>query len=69
MNTNGVKAFSEYGISKILVTLTLGKNRMDVGVGVGVSRKFLSFKSINFEHMGSKKGVKRDEFHSNTFKE
>ena len=60
MNTNGVKAFSEYGISKILVTLTLGKNRMDVGVGV--SRKFLSFKSINIEHMGSKKGVKRDEF-------
>ena len=40
MNTNGVKAFSEYGISKILETLTLGKNRVDVG---GVSRKFLSF--------------------------
>ena len=30
-NANGVKAFSEYGISKILVTLTIGKNRMDVG--------------------------------------
>ena len=29
-NANGVKAFSEYGISKILETLTLGKNRMDV---------------------------------------
>ena len=57
MNTNGVKAFSEYGISKILVTLTLGKNRMDVE-----SRNFLSFKSINFEHMDLKKGVKRDEF-------
>ena len=28
-NANGVKAFSEYGISKILETLTLGKNRMD----------------------------------------
>ena len=56
-NANGVKAFSEYGISKILETLTLGKNRMCVE-----SRKFLSFKLINFEHVAIKKGVKRDEF-------
>ena len=27
-NANGVKAFSEYGISKILETLTLGKNHV-----------------------------------------
>ena len=41
-NANGVKAFSEYGISKILETLTLGKNRMCGWMDVE-SRKFLSF--------------------------
>ena len=34
---------------------------MDVG-WMDVSRKFLSFKSFNFEHVDLKKGVKRDEF-------
>ena len=43
---NGVKALSEYEVSKILLTLTLGKNRVDGWMDVCVTDKIEKFKGI-----------------------